>query len=686
MLVDVEMLPHTMRNMRTTHPQRGASSIPGSPPRRFSSWCRGLASCCLAISVGGAAIGTVHGAPAISLNKTSYAPDETIEVSFSGGPGNPKDWIGIYTDGITPSGNPVSLAWCYTNGTKTSGGNLTQGTVTFNNTGLGSGIYRVHFLANDGYSQLTTPVPLVIASLTPPTWRVEAFKPRHAVTGTAYTVKIAAWATPAGVRTFSKVDGPAWLSVSAAGVLSGTPAEADAGIHLAHLRVAGQAGDPVSDVTVQIDVRKNGQEDLGSLHVMSYNVWKEWSQVNGGFQKGISSIVKSGADVVGLQESSVALAQSMADELGWYRATGATGSSQVISRYPIVQNFSAGLGVGARIRLTTDPQRDVNVVNCHLDYLYYGPYAAQAPGATPQSVLTEELRSNRDPQMGTVLQNLSATLAAADHIPLIMTGDFNCPSHLDWTAAAAAAHGGVGPVAWPVTTRIIAAGLKDSFREIHPDPVAVPGNTWSSIHKGTEPQDRIDFIYFKGQALRPISSDMYSTAVEATVGPWGGNVTPVAGNTWPSDHHAVLTTFALKPVDGDSNGLSDAWEKRYFGMTGVDPSADANHDGLNNYASMVLAVDPVGNPGPPLGMSTAPSHGMVRFKVSDFGKGRGFSLQRSDHLDSWETLWVHDGDPLLRDPNLRNVVQEEPGQWALGYEDDTAGAASRFYRLRYLDY
>lgn len=664
MLVDAWRCPRTMGDMRITH--------------FLSARFRGLVTCCLALGAGGSAFA----APAISLNKASYSPDETLVVSFSGGPGNAKDWIGIYTDGITPSGNPQSLAWYYTNGTKTASGNLTQGTVNFPNTGLGPGTYKVFFLANDGYTQLAAPIPLVIASLVPPVWRVESFKPRHAVTGTAYSVKISAWATPGAPRTFSKVDGPAWLNISTNGMLSGMPAEADAGLHVAHLRVAG-ASDPTSDVTVQIDVKRSGQEDIGSLRVMSYNVWKEWSGVSNGFQKGIESIVKSGADVVGLQESSQSLAQSMANELGWYRST-ATGSSQIISRYPIADSFSAGLGVGAKVRLTTDPLRDVNVVNCHLDYLYYGPYAAQVNGATPQSVLTEELRSQRDAQMATVLQNLNSTLAAADNIPVVMTGDFNCPSHLDWTAAAASAHSGVGPVAWPVTTRIIAAGLKDSFRVMHPDPVAVPGTTWSSIHKGSEPQDRIDFVYFKGQSLKPVASETYSTPVEVTVGPWGGDVAPVAGNTWPSDHLAVLTTFTVAAVDADGNGLSDAWEKRFFGATGVDPLADPNHDGLNNFASMVLAVDPNGSPSMAVDTATASATGVVSFRISDLGRGRGVALQRSDRLDSWVTLWSQDADPQFRDPKLRNVVQEQPGQWSLGYQDDAAEAGSRFYRLHYI--
>jgi hypothetical protein len=34
--------------------------------------------------------------------------------------------------------------------------------------------------------------------------------------------------------------------------------------------------------------------------------------------------------------------------------------------------------------------------------------------------------------------------------------------------------------------------------------------------------------------------------------------------------------------DLDGNGLLDAWEQLYFGRIGVDPSADADGDGLNN--------------------------------------------------------------------------------------------------------
>jgi hypothetical protein len=47
---------------------------------------------------------------------------------------------------------------------------------------------------------------------------------------------------------------------------------------------------------------------------------------------------------------------------------------------------------------------------------------------------------------------------------------------------------------------------------------------------------------------------------------------------------------ALEDLDG--NGLSDAWERLYFGRTGVDPSADPDGDRLNNLAELKAGTNP----------------------------------------------------------------------------------------------
>jgi endonuclease/exonuclease/phosphatase family metal-dependent hydrolase len=629
--------------------------------------------------------GGTYAAPAISLNKTRYEPGENISVNFSGGPGNSKDWVGIYPTGITPSGNPVSLLWFYTNGTKTSGGTLATGTVTFTNPTLGVGSYGVYFLGNDSYGILAGPVTLTIANNTPSTWTTSSIRLRHAVTGTAYSGKISAFATPATIRTFAKVDGPSWLSVSPTGIISGTPGAADAGTQTARIRLSGAVGVAPAEIPLTLEVFPAGQEHVSRLKVMSYNVWKEWSQVKDGFQKGVNSILQADADIIGLQESSASQAQALADELGWYRATTGTGSSQLVSRYPIVENFTAGIGVGARIRVATGPERDVVMLNCHLDYLYYGPYASRVSGATPQTVLTEEARSNRDSQMAAILQAMSSRLGSADQLPVLLTGDFNVPSHLDWTAATAGSHGGVGPVAWPVSTRIQAAGLLDSFRVAHPDPAAVPANSWSAIHKGTEAQDRIDFIYHKGKALRVLTSEMFATAVETTVGAWGTDVTPVLGNTWPSDHFSMITTYALAPTDTDGNGVSDAWEQRWFHSLGTNPDNDSNSDGLSNHTSMLLGLPPVGPSGHAVEITpgSISSIRTLSFHVSDLALGSNLRLQHSDDLDQWTTIWSFDEDPLLKSPTLSTIEPLYPARWKLHLRDlpvPLVGTGS-FYRL-----
>lgn len=284
------------------------------------------------------------------------------------------------------------------------------------------------------------------------------------------------------------------------------------------------------------------------LRVLTLNCWHDLSKVDDGFAKAKSAIDTAGADLVGLQESSPATAQRLADALGWHRAQVGSGSVQILSRYPILETFTSnGLAddrfVAARVRVEQAPPWEVIFCDTHLDYEHYGPYAAQLPGATSESVLRESAQSKRVAQITAALETMAPWIANSDTTPVILVGDFNAASHLDWTAATASANGGVGPVEWPESKRVEDAGLRDSFRVAHPDPAAVPGDTWSTIHKESEPQDRIDFIHFAGAALNVADSRLHATPVETTIGKWGTDDAPVRKNSWPSDHFGVLTTF-----------------------------------------------------------------------------------------------------------------------------------------------
>lgn len=288
--------------------------------------------------------------------------------------------------------------------------------------------------------------------------------------------------------------------------------------------------------------------DDAPVTLMSYNVWKSWSQVDDGFAKGIQSIKASAADIVGIQEASPELADRIAGELGWSRAGKSDGSTQIVSRFEIVESMAIDRLSGARIRVSENPLREILVFNCHLDYRFYGPYAALKPGATAESVLQEEGRSERAAQMKGMLEFMKRHLDAADTLPVFLTGDFNGPSHLDWTRVTAHLHGNLGAVEWSPSSQVVRAGMIDSFRAVHPDPVKDPGFTWSAIHKAGEPQDRIDFIYHKGPGVVVRNAKVFATRVEATIGPWGkeDEIALVRKNTWPSDHSAVLVEFLLK--------------------------------------------------------------------------------------------------------------------------------------------
>ena len=113
-------------------------------------------------------------------------------------------------------------------------------------------------------------------------------------------------------------------------------------------------------------------------------------------------------------------------------------------------------------------------------------------------------------------------------VPVVIGGDFNSCSHLDWTAGAAHLHAGYGPVAFPASRYMAQHGYTDTFRAAHPNEVIRPEGTFAGIY-GQLDFSRIDFIYCKGN-VRVLSSKIVQTQ-------------PEIDDIWPSDHSAVLTTF-----------------------------------------------------------------------------------------------------------------------------------------------
>jgi endonuclease/exonuclease/phosphatase family metal-dependent hydrolase len=185
---------------------------------------------------------------------------------------------------------------------------------------------------------------------------------------------------------------------------------------------------------------------------MTFNVWYGGAQID--FGQAARAIRRSGADVVGLQEPEGNVARlARASALPYYDA-----SLHLLSRYPL---FAVTRG-GVRLAYAAlDLDSVVAIGNLHLSSTPCGPEAVRA-GKGPKKVLALE-RSVRLPEIRPWLQPLAGLGRAGT--PTFLTGDFNSPSHLDWTAATTAAFPQrvKFPLAWPLSSALARFGLRDSY-------------------------------------------------------------------------------------------------------------------------------------------------------------------------------------------------------------------------------
>ena len=284
-----------------------------------------------------------------------------------------------------------------------------------------------------------------------------------------------------------------------------------------------------------------------TVKVMTMNIFyggDEWNLDNGqwcvdpaGCPETISHVVAAieaaDPDIIGFQEGT-ANECVIADRLGWHCEP----RLQLISRFPLLDPPGAN-GVYALAEVVEG--RFVAIANVHLPSDPYGPYWVR--DGEPRAAVLELERTTRLPAIQRQLDVLPGLADAG--IPVFLTGDFNSPSHLDWTPAVDAVREEVRyPVRWPVSAALADAGFRDSYREIHPDPVAVPGFTWTP--PGTlesvpdEVNDRIDWVLVQGPA---------ETLATSLVGEAGGPDVDIERDPYPTDHRAVVSTFRVEAAD-----------------------------------------------------------------------------------------------------------------------------------------
>ncbi len=274
----------------------------------------------------------------------------------------------------------------------------------------------------------------------------------------------------------------------------------------------------------------------------------------------------SRADIVGVQEL-----YSGGDRLLKELGTGWSRGGTILSKFEITpiemgDHFSIG-------RVHLPGGRSVIVANVHWWPRAYGPSEVQKRirAGTIPSDLDEferqilEVSESRSGSRGydRTLNAVKPCLAAGEIV--IITGDFNEPSHLDWTARAVCTdldrwvkNSSDRPlnfeIQWRGSKLLEEAGFRDAYRTVFADETAKPGNTWTPPYRGGTPgrcawEDqilvRIDMVYFAGKGIRVTQA--------AVIGENEKVAEIVHRGPWPSDHRAVLASFEISS-DGRSSG------------------------------------------------------------------------------------------------------------------------------------
>jgi len=275
----------------------------------------------------------------------------------------------------------------------------------------------------------------------------------------------------------------------------------------------------------------SAQAEPVKLKVMVFNIWRSGVQLS--LHQVVAAIRAADPDVVALQEPE-GNSRRIADMLGWDYVDERV---HLISRYPLYMGTQDDVHFSY---VEVQRSKVVAISNLHLPSDAYGPELVRDGGK-----LEDVLQGEADNRMY-MLEPYAAALPkiAAQGIPVIVGGDFNSPSHLDWTEAMVNARPAVKyPVEWPESKLMTDSGFVDSYRAVHADPVAKPGLTWTPgyPHPFVRPQethDRIDYIYSIG--AKAVASDV--------VGEVGGPDVAIGIDPWPADHRALVATFEVEPA------------------------------------------------------------------------------------------------------------------------------------------
>ena len=319
------------------------------------------------------------------------------------------------------------------------------------------------------------------------------------------------------------------------------------------------------------------------LKVLQLNIWQETTMVKGGFDGLIGEIISLSPDIILLSEVRnykgiqfvPRLRKALQAQGKTYYGESTSGIDvAVLSKYKILEqerNSPDAPDAGSVLKARIDVDgHEVVVYSAHLDYTHYACYLPRSyDGVTwkkmssPITDATVIEKANSESLRDEAIRHVIADARKEKDNIVILGGDFNEPSHLDWGEKEKNLRDHRGTVVkWDCSMLLKKAGFKDCYRTKYPNAVTHPGFTYPANNEDVsidrldwapeaDGRDRIDFIYYlprKGLKLKNVS----------ITGPQGtilrnqrvdekteDNIIPPHG-IWPSDHKGVLATFSIR--------------------------------------------------------------------------------------------------------------------------------------------
>ena len=323
-----------------------------------------------------------------------------------------------------------------------------------------------------------------------------------------------------------------------------------------------------------------------SFSVFQLNIWHEGNVVPKGYEAIVEEIIDKNADVILLSEvnnkDSVDFVAKLLKDLKAkghiYYGVSSELSVDVatLSKFPIIEQNHL---YEKENRLGQVLKTKINVYNhpiifysVHLDYTNYACYLPRGydgvtwkkmdnPITDVQEILTANRKSKRDEAIRDLIAD---ALKESKNHSIIIGGDFNEPSHLDWIEENKHLYDHRGAVVpWDCSVMLYAAGYKDAFRVKYPNAVTHPGITYPSFNADVpisklawtpeaDDRDRIDYIYYKSTNKKLKLQEVKIVGPETTVRyakkheKDSDDEFLLPKGVWPTDHKGLLATFIIK--------------------------------------------------------------------------------------------------------------------------------------------